>query len=116
MSSSRQIRHRIVTVQGYGCSRALVDGIQDSLEEFRIREAAVSPFGRLVPGVYAFIERGDHSYWTRVGIAYRNRDGSLYQARSRHSLGPGDALHRCDVRGRLSVAWLRARTIRARMG
>jgi len=28
--------------------------------------------------VHAFIARGDQSYWTRVGIAYRNRDGSMY--------------------------------------
>ena len=27
--------------------------------------------------VYAITERGDRSYWTRVGVAYTNRDGSL---------------------------------------
>ena len=27
--------------------------------------------------VYAITERGDKSYWTRIGIAYLNRDGSL---------------------------------------
>ncbi|PKN31614.1 MAG: hypothetical protein CVU63_23005 [Deltaproteobacteria bacterium HGW-Deltaproteobacteria-20] len=27
--------------------------------------------------VYAITERGEKSYWTRIGIAYVNRDGSL---------------------------------------
>jgi hypothetical protein len=27
--------------------------------------------------VFAITERGDKSYWTRVGVAYVNRDGSL---------------------------------------
>lgn len=27
--------------------------------------------------VFAITERGDKSYWTRVGVAYTNRDGSL---------------------------------------
>jgi hypothetical protein len=27
--------------------------------------------------VFAITERGDKSYWTRVGVAYTNRDGSI---------------------------------------
>lgn len=27
--------------------------------------------------VYTITERGDKSYWTRIGVAYTNRDGSL---------------------------------------
>jgi hypothetical protein len=27
--------------------------------------------------VYTITERGDRSYWTRIGVAYTNRDGSL---------------------------------------
>ena len=27
--------------------------------------------------VYTLTERGDKSYWTRIGVAYVNRDGSL---------------------------------------
>ena len=27
--------------------------------------------------VFAITERGEKSYWTRVGVAYTNRDGSL---------------------------------------
>ena len=27
--------------------------------------------------VYAITERGERSYWTRIGVAYTNRDGSL---------------------------------------
>jgi hypothetical protein len=27
--------------------------------------------------VFAITERGDKSYWTRVGVAYPNRDGSI---------------------------------------
>jgi len=27
--------------------------------------------------VYAITERGEKSYWTKIGIAYVNRDGSL---------------------------------------
>ena len=27
--------------------------------------------------VFAITERGEKSYWTRVGVAYPNRDGSI---------------------------------------
>lgn len=27
--------------------------------------------------VYAITERGEKSYWTRIGVAYTNRDGSI---------------------------------------
>lgn len=27
--------------------------------------------------VYTITERGDRSFWTRIGVAYVNRDGSL---------------------------------------
>lgn len=27
--------------------------------------------------VYALTERGDKTYWTRIGSAYENRDGSI---------------------------------------
>ena len=27
--------------------------------------------------VYAITERGEKSYWTRIGAAYMNRDGSI---------------------------------------
>ena len=27
--------------------------------------------------VYAITERGERTYWTRIGVAYTNRDGSL---------------------------------------
>lgn len=27
--------------------------------------------------VYTITERGDRSYWTKIGVAYLNRDGSL---------------------------------------
>ncbi len=27
--------------------------------------------------VYAITEKGERSFWTRVGVAYPNRDGSL---------------------------------------
>jgi hypothetical protein len=27
--------------------------------------------------VFAITERGEKSYWTRVGVAYTNRDGSI---------------------------------------
>lgn len=27
--------------------------------------------------VYAITERGERSYWTKIGIAYTNRDGSI---------------------------------------
>lgn len=27
--------------------------------------------------VYVITERGEKSYWTRIGVAYTNRDGSL---------------------------------------
>ena len=27
--------------------------------------------------VYTITERGDRSYWTRIGVAYLNRDGSM---------------------------------------
>lgn len=33
--------------------------------------------GRATKAVFAITERGDKSYWTRVGVAYTNRDGSL---------------------------------------
>lgn len=33
--------------------------------------------GRSTKAVFAITERGDKSYWTRVGVAYTNRDGSL---------------------------------------
>jgi hypothetical protein len=28
-------------------------------------------------GVFAITERGDKSYWTRIGVAFTNRDGSI---------------------------------------
>jgi len=33
--------------------------------------------GRSNKVVYAITERGEKSYWTRVGVAYENRDHSL---------------------------------------
>lgn len=27
--------------------------------------------------VYAITERGERSFWTRIGVAYTNRDGSI---------------------------------------
>ncbi len=33
--------------------------------------------GRSNKVVFAITERGEKSYWTRVGVAYTNRDGSL---------------------------------------
>ena len=42
--------------------------------------------------VFAITERGEKSYWTRVGVAYTNRDGSI-------NLNP-DAL---PVSGRLQI-------------
>ncbi len=27
--------------------------------------------------VYAITERGEKSFWTRIGVAYTNRDGSI---------------------------------------
>ena len=27
--------------------------------------------------VYVITERGEKSYWTRIGVAYTNRDGSI---------------------------------------
>lgn len=41
-------------------------------------ESAQAPAGAVVRKlVYTVTERGDRSFWTRIGVAFVNRDGSL---------------------------------------
>jgi hypothetical protein len=50
----------------------------DAAEDNMTTEAAVTPTPVVAKKiVYAVTEKGDRTFWTRIGVAFVNRDGSL---------------------------------------
>jgi hypothetical protein len=41
------------------------------------RDSAEQPNGRTYKEIFGVVDRGEQSFWTRIGVAFQNSDGSL---------------------------------------